>query len=356
MSEFQTFTSAELLSLLGAAQCIYVLVYMIFRSGRLSRGTLPAIYFLVLSVAFILDAAARSWGPFVEYYTHYQWLFWFAGMPLSMLLVTQIARITELPKFENYLILLLIPVAYFGALLLSSLDQECTNFARCESTQEWLLISGMCMGGISLLAIWLKRDLMEDMDKKVGGKERFWLIMALVMLNVAFLGCTLLLAWNVISPDDAQLVRSMLGIAFVYTASTSLLRIYPQAMRVDSRDGDNNEVLNDDEITIALKVEKLIYMDKVYQEPSYGRAELAKELEISESVLSRIVNMHFGKSVPLLLNDERVKDAQLLLVETEAAIKVIAQESGFNSIASFNRVFKETTGHSPSEYRRKNTA
>lgn len=354
MSEFQTFTSAELLSLLGAAQCIYVLVYMIFRSGRLSRGTLPAVYFLVLSVAFILDAAARSWGPYVEYYTHYQWLFWFSGMPLSMLLITQIAKITELPRFENYLILLLVPVAYLGALLLSSLDQECTNFARCESTQEWLLISGMCMGGISLLAIWLKRDLLEDMDRKVGGKERFWLIMALITLNVAFMGSTLLLAWNIISSGDAQLIRSMLGIAFVYTASTSLLRIYPQAMRVD-REGDH-EILSDDEIGIALKVERLIYLDKVYQEPSYGRAELAKELGISESVLSRIVNMHFGKSVPQLLNDERVKDAQLLLVETEAAIKVIAQESGFNSIASFNRVFKETTGHSPSEYRKQNAA
>ncbi|MEM6781347.1 MAG: helix-turn-helix transcriptional regulator, partial [Pseudomonadota bacterium] len=68
------------------------------------------------------------------------------------------------------------------------------------------------------------------------------------------------------------------------------------------------------------------------------------------------VNMHFGKSVPNLLNDERVKDAQMLLIETQAAIKIIAQEAGFNSIASFNRVFKDITGSSPSEFRKKNAA
>lgn len=354
MSEFQSFTLPELLSLLGAAQSIYVLVYMLFRSGRLSRGTLPAIYFLVLSLAFVLDAAQRYWSPLVPAYEHLQWLFWFAGPPLSMLLVIQIARITDLPSFENYLILTLVPVAYVAALILSSADASCTNFYTCESTREWLLISGLCMGGISLLAIWLKRDLLDGMHSLVGGRERFWLIMALVTLNTAFLAGMLFLAWGTISEEQAHLIRAGLGIAFAYTASTSLLRIYPQAMRIGKQ--DDTDSLSDDEITIALKIERLIHMDKVYQEPSYGRAELAKELDISESALSRIVNGYFDKSVPQLLNDERVKDAKLLLVETEAAIKIIAQESGFNSIASFNRVFKDTTGHSPSEYRKQNAA
>lgn len=353
MSHIQTFTLAELLSLLGAAQCIYVLLYMVFRSGRLSRGTLPAVYFLVLGLAFILDAAQRVWDPLIDYYEHYQWLFWFAGPPLSMLLVTQIAKITQLPRLENYLILLLIPVAYLGALLFSSLDSDCTRLLLCDNTLEWLYITGLTTGGISLLAIWLKREMMDGIHKQVGGKERFWLIMALISLNVAFLASMLFLSWGKITEEEAHFIRGMLGIAFIYTASTSLLRIYPQAMRVQ---GNNDDELSDDEIAIAQKIEKLVYTEKVYQEPSYGRGELAKELGISESVLSRIVNMHFDKSVPQLLNDERVKDAQLLLVETEAAIKIIAQEAGFNSIASFNRVFKETTGQSPSDYRKKNAA
>lgn len=351
MSNLQSFTFPELLALLGAAQCIYVLVYMLFRSGHLSRGTLPAIFFLVLAVAFILDAAQRYWGGIITPYDHYQWLFWFAGPPLSVLLIVQIARITELPSLENYMILSLIPMAYFGAFTLSLQDGSCDDFFACESTPQWLAVTGLIMGGISLLTIWLKRDLLNGVRAQVGGRERFWLIMSLIILNTAFLGTMLLYVWDIIARPDAELVRAVLGIAFAYIASTSLLRIYPQAMRV-SKPGDQDS-LSDDEIKVALRIEKLIHLDKVYQEPSYGRAELSKELGLSESVLSRIVNVHFSKSVPQLLNDERIKDAKLLLIETEAAVKVIAQEAGFNSIASFNRLFKESTGDSPSEFRKK---
>ena len=37
--------------------------------------------------------------------------------------------------------------------------------------------------------------------------------------------------------------------------------------------------------------------------------------------------------------------------ETQADIITISQEAGFNSIATFNRVFKEIAGVSPSQYR-----
>ena len=55
--------------------------------------------------------------------------------------------------------------------------------------------------------------------------------------------------------------------------------------------------------------------------------------------------------LPQFLNEFRVKDAQRLLKETDASIQNIFEESGFNSITTFNRVFKELSGDSPTEYR-----
>ena len=52
------------------------------------------------------------------------------------------------------------------------------------------------------------------------------------------------------------------------------------------------------------------------------------------------------------MNERRVDDAKRLLVETDAAIKTIAEEVGFNSLPSFNRVFKDLTGYAPSIYRK----
>lgn len=344
MDDILRFSLPEIVALLGAAQSIYILVYMLFRSGRLSRGTLPAIYFLVLSLAFIFDAAQRFWGGLIPYYSHYQWLFWFSGPPLSMLLVLQIANITRVPHARNYLILFLIPISYMSALKFSS----CDNLLRCDDMREWLLICGLVMGGLSLLAIWFRRDLLSGMKSQKHGKERYWLIIFLIILNVTFLAIMLLAAQGAIAIVDSQFIRGILGIAFVYTAATSLMRIYPQAMRIHEK-ADNE--LSDDEIAMALQIEKLLTMDKVYQEPSYGRKDLAKELKISEAVLSRIVNGYFEKSLPNLLNEKRVEEAKHLLKDTKENVNVVAKEAGFNSLASFNRLFKEFTGVTPSAYR-----
>jgi AraC-like DNA-binding protein len=104
-----------------------------------------------------------------------------------------------------------------------------------------------------------------------------------------------------------------------------------------------------------MKIEDLLRYDKVYQEPTYSRSDLARELEISETLISRVINIYFQKSFPQLLNECRVEDAKRLLRQTKASIRVVQEEVGFNSLASFNRVFKETTGLSPSVYRESNT-
>ena len=71
----------------------------------------------------------------------------------------------------------------------------------------------------------------------------------------------------------------------------------------------------------------------------------------NEQTISRLINSHFKKSFTDLVNHYRVEEAKQRLLSEETAITVIAFEVGFNSIASFNRVFKEKVGSSPSEFR-----
>jgi AraC-like DNA-binding protein len=69
-------------------------------------------------------------------------------------------------------------------------------------------------------------------------------------------------------------------------------------------------------------------------------------------MLSRIINQHYKLRLTDVINQYRVKEAQMLLVTNpDQAITDIAFEVGFNSIPSFNRVFKDGCGVSPSEYR-----
>lgn len=351
MSGKLSFSLVEILSLLGVAQCVYILVYLFFRSGRISRGTIPILFFLFLGSAFSLDLAQGSWSPLIQSYEHLQWFFWFSCAPLSVLLVLQVAQITKTPNWEYYLLIFFIPLGYLAARFVVGDTKECSSIYTCEPMIDALLVVGVIIGAVSLLTIWFKKDVLEKLLTQKRGKERFWLSLAIIVLNVSFIAIFSLVSYDLINMADANFIRTFFGFAFVYLAATSLFRIYPQAVVIRPKGADVNTFLTDQEIELALKVEELLLVDKVYQEPAYGRSDLARELGVTESNLSKIVNVHFQKSVPQLLNAYRVEDAKHLLVETDADLATISEESGFNSVTTFNRYFKELTGVTPSEYR-----
>jgi len=335
MSFDASFKIGEIISFLGLAQSLYVLVYMLLRSGNWRYAVIPSAYFLALSFAFLLDAASGRIGSSIMFYIQIQNFFWFASVPLAVLLIFQVGQIAVPPSprllwFLGLVPLMVIPGPLFGS-------------------PELNYISGLVLGGLSLLGLWLRRDIFADAGKspKLMG-ERFWLILCLIVMNVGFLGSVLAYVSQIIPYGEWMMIRTLLGIGVVYVSATSLFRIYPQAVKLDRKPA--GDVSGEDQAVLD-KVYQLLDRDKVYQEPEYGRAELARELGIGEATLSRIINQHFSKTIPQILNEYRVKDAQRLLRETDVPIQQVFEESGFNSITTFNRVFKELAGDSPKEYR-----
>lgn len=352
MRELQ-FTIPEILSLLGVTQCVYILVYMIFGTGSKKSIIIPSAYFLALGVAFSLDFASRFLAEGFFYYDLLQWGAWYIGPPLSVLLILQVAGVVS-PIRSSYWILFLIPAAFIGAYIASEALYGCTLAEECSAFREWLAIMGLVSGVISIMEIWKRREVIETIysKKTQGEQDRYWLILMLIATNLFFLGFMMMSLNSGMDDFESTLLRTFLGLALVYLTSTSLFRIYPQAVRILS--AQEKKMLSRDEMEKIDEICQLVEMEKVYQEPTYSRADMARELNSSEAVISKLINFHFGKSFPQLLNEKRVEDAKRLLRETNAPIKVVAEDVGFNSMASFNRVFKDMAGFSPSEYREKN--
>ncbi len=344
------FSIPEILSLIGVIQCVYILVYMAFRSGRISRASLAILYFLVLGTAFAADFARNSLGTFTPYYFYIQWAGWFLGPPLSVLLVVQIAKIHEWPPLRNFWVLLLIPLAFFFSQSVGQGEQVCRAYIPCPERIDALLIAGIVAGALSLLTIWFNRDIFTPVLKEKDGKTRYWVILAIILMNILFLFSVLLGVGLNIESDETRLIRTILGLGYVYLVGTGLFRIYPQAVQIRKTPAEGG--LTAEEREIAAKIEGLLTMDKVYQEPTYARNDLARECGASEAVISKVINVHYQKSLPQIMNEYRIQDAKQLLRETAANVKDIAGDVGFNSLASFNRVFKDMTNQSPSAYRK----
>jgi AraC-like DNA-binding protein len=345
------FSIPELLSLIGVAQTLYIIVYMLFRAGRLSRTGLPLLFFMVLYAAFAVDFGAEHLSRDIPGYGLLQTVLWLAIPPLSVLLVMQVAQITRLPPSKYYAVLLL-PFAGLGAAALAArLGGDCTALLGCDEFTLWLLVFGQLSGAVSLLSIWGAWRLWSPLYSQKSGQERYWLILAIIAMNTGFL----LSLFAFYAPDADHesliLVRTVLGLGFVYLVTTSLFRIYPPSVRMLPASDSDDTLLSDKELELAFKIEGLMTYEKVYHEPGYARSDLARELGVAETVVSKIINLHFKRSLPQMLNEYRVEDAKRLLQETDAEIGVIAKESGFNSVASFNRAFKEITGEAPSQFR-----
>lgn len=80
-------------------------------------------------------------------------------------------------------------------------------------------------------------------------------------------------------------------------------------------------------------------------------SEVAELLNMSTVSFNRFIKRKSGKTFVDYLNDYRIGIASKWLIEKDLSISEIAFNSGFNSIANFNRIFKKSKNCTPSEYR-----
>lgn len=94
--------------------------------------------------------------------------------------------------------------------------------------------------------------------------------------------------------------------------------------------------------------------EKPYLNPEYSLQMMADDLNISRHKLSQIINSSQKKNFYKFINEFRVEEVKEKLVDpafNNFNLLGIALECGFNSKTSFNRIFKEITGLTPSEYK-----
>ena len=97
----------------------------------------------------------------------------------------------------------------------------------------------------------------------------------------------------------------------------------------------------------------LMREEKPFLDPDLKLLNLANMLSISPHHLSQILNQDVGLSFYEFINRHRLKEVKKLLINSEYGnytLLAIALEVGFNNKTSFNRIFKQQTGVTPSSF------
>lgn len=79
---------------------------------------------------------------------------------------------------------------------------------------------------------------------------------------------------------------------------------------------------------------------------------VAEKVDFSTCYFSRVFKSATGYNFVEYITAQRVKRAQELLAESSLSITEISYQSGFKSISTFNRVFRQYKGCAPTEFRR----
>ncbi len=115
-----------------------------------------------------------------------------------------------------------------------------------------------------------------------------------------------------------------------------------------------SELLSETEIQRCIEaLTAAMQTEKLYLDPELTVGKVAAHLQASPKTISAVLNQHLQKGFNEFVNEYRIGEVKRQLLNPEnrhLTITGIALECGFNSQATFQRVFKAAAGMTPKEF------
>ncbi len=173
--------------------------------------------------------------------------------------------------------------------------------------------------------------------------------------NLLILAGVLMLAYSPALFKYMGYINGALIYAVGIYFSTAILLGNPILLTKKKEKYKSSALTHIDSIQLKTKLDACIHSKKPYLNPDLTLRSLAKELDTSPNYLSQVINEQFGKNFSDYINTFRIEMVKEKLADPENhALKIasLAYDSGFNSLATFNALFKKQVGLTPSAYRK----
>lgn len=349
-------TLTQALQLVGLTPCLFVMLFLCVLAARNRQAVIPIFYFAALVCSFLI--------PLLDLYPPLMRHRLLEGAVLvgestltafSFLLICQFMS-GRVPSV-GYWLVLTIPLLGGSTLIYAGMlhaNAACAPDETCwDVTTIRTLYHIFSSSFIFLLLIYYASRAGTLHSNDLIKRHKYWLIVTLILLHLLVLAIDMARLMGRISPEDALFVATMFRLTFIYLVLTSLFRVfYPGLATQVMTIAAGGQVYNPEvDKRHADRITELLEKDRVYRQMRLNRAAFAEMVGIGEYQLSRVINRYFDKNFNELLNTYRIEEAKQRLRSENTQITVIGFEVGFNSIASFNRVFKAKAGVSPTEYR-----
>jgi AraC-like DNA-binding protein len=362
------FNFPSIIVLIVAAMCLFVGVLLWQKRVAQQANRILALALFACALHLIEYGAAISKLTLI--YPHlvalsYPLLFCIA--PLYYLFLAELiqkSKSTTPKKVRHFIPAILVLVAFIPFYIQSAEEKRAfiLSLASQESVKvplaQWVIMYGHIVQLFiySFLAIGLLKKIQNEVKQRFSNE----VILKIQNLNkiakvllgfsiVYFIGTTALAiteTYRVEVDFFVVLIFAALLVAFSFSVVSQ-----PQLFTVIKTPQAKSSAINDGVIE---KLENIMQSEKPYLNSELKIDELAQMINIPYYQLSEVINKHYQTNFFDFINRNRVEEAKALLTSgNNDKILAVAFDSGFSNKATFNRIFKKTTGFTPSEYKKR---
>lgn len=169
-----------------------------------------------------------------------------------------------------------------------------------------------------------------------------------IMLNCCFYFCEFLISNHV----DSELVYNS---SDYFINQVSNIKTKKQASKIlnDIAQATHDLLKNSKQGSYGIVVEKSIHYINQHLYSGVNLNEVAEFIGLTPQYLTTLFKHETSKTLYEYIQDKKVDEAKMLLIQTNKSITIIANALGFNSTAHFSNTFKLKTGFTPSYFRNK---
>lgn len=341
-------TQAEIVELLlrgvaiGAQLAIGIAVARSTENSALRWAT---IMFFLSNICLTLNGF-RPIRPMLEPFTYAIWLIQIGGAGYSWLFIVTL--------FEDWRPTLR---GWIPALILTVLGAAGTSGGMFSRTLIWGLHNAIGIGlaahTLYVVAHSWRNDLIEA-RRRLRGPYLVGVGLFSIALGAAQIGQIMGIdaQWYDFAVAMAQALFGVAGAAILLEARQSLFGRTAVASATPSESTTTSA-----DIAALARLDAVMDREALWRREGLTVGQLAQEVGIPEHRLRRLINDRLGhRNFTAFVNQRRIDAACAALTEHREAYQTIASiafDLGFGSLGPFNRAFREATGLTPTEYRRR---
>jgi len=227
------------------------------------------------------------------------------------------------------------------------------------SQPPFILTIGVSIGSVLLMSHLVWVILRERQSDLMEARKRSRLIFIVVLVSVTILTAIVDLYLIAVWPSWARLIKAAMiwpavAAAFLWIVHGSKESFVSDTARNSFSSAQTKVSMKDKALFEALQ--KYMDEDNIYLNSNLTIAALAKELGVTSHRLRALINQTLGyENFNQFLNTHRIA----AIIEKfddpkydHIPILTLALDGGFQSLAPFNKAFKERMGQTPSQYRK----